>query len=42
MLNYRTTEGTGIRTRIVWDVGFSQRLLELVLKDISGFIYERV
>lgn len=39
---YVASETTRVHMRIVWECSFSQCLLELALKDISSFIYERV
>lgn len=37
----RDSEGTRVYTRVVWKGEFPQRLLELALKDIFDFMYER-
>lgn len=41
-IDYVVNKSTKVYMRIVWESGFSQQLLELVLKDGSGFIYEKV
>lgn len=35
---YVASEDTGRHMRIVWEGDFSQRLLELVMRDIFGFM----
>lgn len=40
--DYGASEGIKVYTSIGWKGGFSERLLKLVLKDISSLIYERM
>lgn len=41
-VDYVASEDTRVHTRIGWEGGFPQWLLQLTLKDISGFMYENV
>lgn len=35
-------EVTRVYTRIVWDRGFPQRFMDIMLKDVSDLMYERM
>lgn len=41
-IDYVASEGKRVHKRIVWEDNFIQRFLELAIKNVYVFMYERI